>query len=157
MKKRKRNSAKRRSNKVDINQLVDCKKRFLMSDKITTYIANKKIVTRKRFTGKEWFFENHFPGYPVVPGHLLAEAMVQICRMFFEKPGEEEKDMIYFLGSTKIRFFNIVRPKDILFITVYPSRIFSKANAGIFDSEAHVKKRLVAKATFTVYGKRIKL
>jgi 3-hydroxyacyl-[acyl-carrier-protein] dehydratase len=40
-----------------------------------------------RFTGEEVYFEDHFPGYPIVPGVLLLEAMRETAQAAVEKGG----------------------------------------------------------------------
>ena len=40
-----------------------------------------------RFTGEEIYFEDHFPGYPIVPGVLLLEAMRETAQAVVEKGG----------------------------------------------------------------------
>jgi 3-hydroxyacyl-[acyl-carrier-protein] dehydratase len=40
-------------------------------------IDEKHVVAEYRFTGEEFFYAGHFPGDPVTPGVILAEAMAQ--------------------------------------------------------------------------------
>ena len=133
---------------INIKKVLPFKRPFLLIDKMLSYQPYKKIVTQKYVTGKEWFLKGHFPGRPVMPGHLIAEAMAQTCALFFKRIAEEKKEKIFYLASSKTRFFKVVTPKDRLIITVRPVRMFS--SAGIFKGEVRVRNKLVAKGEFTI-------
>ena len=51
--------------------------RFILIDKIIELEPGKKILATKRFSADEDFFQDHFPGFPVVPGVLQTEMMAQ--------------------------------------------------------------------------------
>lgn len=134
--------------KVDVKKILPFKSSFLLIDEILFYKPGQKVVAQKYLTGKEWYIKGHFPNNPLMPGHLIAESMAQACALFFEKIAKRKKRRIFYLASSKVRFFRAVRPKDTLIITAYPIRMFSRA--GIFKTEARVKNNLVAKGEFTL-------
>ena len=51
--------------------------RFLFVDQILELTPGKSIKAMHIFSGEEDFFQDHFPGFPVVPGVLLTEMMAQ--------------------------------------------------------------------------------
>tara|TARA_B110000971_G_C19841847_1_gene422909 strand:+ start:328 stop:801 length:474 start_codon:yes stop_codon:yes gene_type:complete len=51
---------------------------FLMIDFVTSVSPGKYANGYKNFTNNEWFFPQHFPGNPNVPGALQLEAMAQM-------------------------------------------------------------------------------
>jgi 3-hydroxyacyl-[acyl-carrier-protein] dehydratase len=53
--------------------------RWLLVDRIDSLEAGATVRGVKRFHPSERFFEDHFPGFPVVPGVLILEALAQIA------------------------------------------------------------------------------
>lgn len=51
--------------------------RFILIDELTEISRGRSAVARKVFDESEEFFVDHFPGFPIVPGVLLSEAMSQ--------------------------------------------------------------------------------
>ena len=51
--------------------------RFIFVDKILELTPGKSIRALKKISHNEDYFEDHFPGFPVVPGVLLTEMMAQ--------------------------------------------------------------------------------
>jgi 3-hydroxyacyl-[acyl-carrier-protein] dehydratase len=49
---------------------------FLLVDEVLEHTATR-IVGQKTFSGREEFFDGHYPDYPLVPGVLLCEAAMQ--------------------------------------------------------------------------------
>jgi 3-hydroxyacyl-[acyl-carrier-protein] dehydratase len=55
--------------------------RFLFIDRILKLEPGKFIEAEHVFAGDQDFFQDHFPGFPVVPGVLLTEMMGQAAAM----------------------------------------------------------------------------
>jgi len=53
--------------------------RWLLVDRIEALEQGRTAVGVKVFGPEERFFEDHFPGFPVVPGVLLLEALAQLA------------------------------------------------------------------------------
>ena len=49
---------------------------FLLVDEIVEQ-TDTRICCRKRFTGDEFWYQGHYPDYPLTPGVLLCEAALQ--------------------------------------------------------------------------------
>ena len=52
--------------------------RWFLVDSIDEMIINEKALGRKTYSSDEEFFQDHFPGFPVVPGVLIMESLAQI-------------------------------------------------------------------------------
>lgn len=51
--------------------------RFVLIDRLVELEPGKRAVAKRVFSEEEEIFQDHFPGFPVVPGVLLTEAMGQ--------------------------------------------------------------------------------
>ena len=51
--------------------------RFVLVDRIVSLEPGESIVAARRIPPDEEYFQDHFPGFPVVPGVLLTEMMAQ--------------------------------------------------------------------------------
>ena len=89
---------------------------FLLVDRVTEVTENA-IVGYKNVSINKEFMQGHFPGYPIMPGVLIVEAMAQISGvlgfiMNDEKP--RAGSLFLFAGAEKIRFKKQVVPGDQL-------------------------------------------
>lgn len=128
----------------DIKSLLPHREPFLFVDEILS-ADEKGSVCIKRFTGDEFFFQGHFPQYPVVPGVLLVETMAQAggAALSFQKVFSE--DSLFFLATVdKVKFRNQVRPGDTLRLEIENRRV--SANMIKQRGKAYVGDVLAAEA-----------
>ena len=96
----------------EIENLLPHREPFLFVDEIVQ-ADEKKIIAKHVFTEKEFFFQGHFPEYPVVPGVILIETMAQSGGAGLRKTGVLGDGALFFLASVdKVKFRRQVRPGD---------------------------------------------
>ena len=88
---------------------------FLLIDRIVEFERTKRLVAIKNVTINEPFFQGHFPGYPIMPGVLVVEAMAQAggIIIMYELP-DREKKLVVFTGIERAKFRRPVTPGDQL-------------------------------------------
>ena len=91
---------------------------FLFLDRVVSHDA-KGSVGIVTFGPERDFFRGHFPGYPIVPGVILLEAMCQSAAagvLIGQREGQyaATSDILLFAGADKVRFRRPVRPGDTL-------------------------------------------
>jgi 3-hydroxyacyl-[acyl-carrier-protein] dehydratase len=96
----------------EIENLLPHRDPFLFVDEIVE-ATQEKIIARRTFTEKEYFFKGHFPEYPVVPGVILVETMAQSGGAGLRKIGILGGDALFFFATVdKVKFRRQVRPGD---------------------------------------------
>ena len=128
----------------EIESLLPHRQPFLFVNEITE-AGEKKITAKYTFTGKEFFFEGHFPGYPVVPGVILIETMAQSGGAGLRKSGKLGDNALFFLAAVnKVKFRRQVRPGEELRCEIENLRI--SANMIKQAGKAFVGSELAAEA-----------
>ncbi|MGN0834105.1 MAG: 3-hydroxyacyl-ACP dehydratase FabZ [Kiritimatiellia bacterium] len=91
---------------------------FLFLDRLVSH-SSSESVGEVTFGAERDFFRGHFPGFPIVPGVILLEAMAQAAAagvLVSQREGEVARtsDILLFAGADKVRFRRPVRPGDRL-------------------------------------------
>src|SRR6476659_9590847 len=93
------------SGSLDINQIqaiLPHRYPFLLIDRVVEMERRKKIVAIKNVTINEPFFTGHFPGFPIMPGVLIVEAMAQTGAVAVLGMPENEGKMAFFAGIDEV-------------------------------------------------------
>ena len=135
----------------DIQEILDLlphRYPFLLIDRIVEFEPTKRLVAIKNVTINEPFFQGHFPGYPIMPGVLVVEAMAQAggVIMTHELPDRHEK-LVVFTGIERAKFRRPVAPGDQLRIEI--EVLSFRSRAGKIQGRATVDGKLACEATLT--------
>ncbi|MCI0356623.1 MAG: 3-hydroxyacyl-ACP dehydratase FabZ [Acidobacteria bacterium] len=103
----------------DIQRILPHRYPFLLIDRVVDLTRKQRIVAIKNVSINEPFFAGHFPGFPIMPGVLIVEAMAQAggALLLTEVPDRDAKLMV-FTGIEKARFRRPVVPGDQLRLEV---------------------------------------
>lgn len=121
---------------------------FLLVDRAEEYLPHTSIIGIKCVTVNEPFFQGHFPGYPVMPGVLIVEAMAQTGAVLMSKSldVDTEGKTIFFVSLDNCKFRTPVRPGDVIRMHVEVLR--ARGDVFKFHGRAMVGEKVAAEAEF---------
>jgi 3-hydroxyacyl-[acyl-carrier-protein] dehydratase len=109
-------------------------------------IDDKTIAVEAQVPEKNTIFEGHFPGYPIMPGVLLIEAMAQTSGWLVI--GLTKFERMPFLGAVKeAKMRGFVSPGDLL--TIDASIVHEGSGFAITSAKVRVGGELKCSATLT--------
>lgn len=129
-------------NLEQIKEIIPHRDPFLLIDSIAEIEEGKRAVGIKRVRADEPFFKGHFPGYPVMPGVLIVEALAQTGAVVILSQKESRGKIAFFGGIDKFRFKKEVRPGDELKLEVEIIKIRGPIGKG--KGTAYVNDEVVA-------------
>jgi len=86
----------------------------LLIDRLIECVPGKSARGLKCVTVNEPFFQGHFPGYPVMPGVLVLEALIQLSTLLAESSGVGALGTVQTIDG--VRFKRQVVPGDQLLL-----------------------------------------
>jgi len=121
---------------------------FLLIDRVLEFEPQKRLVAIKNVTMNEPFFQGHFPGYPIMPGVLIVEAMAQAgALIMLSEIADRNTKLAVFTGIEKAKFRRPITPGDQVRIEV--NVLSFRSRAGRIQGSATVDGKLACEATLT--------
>lgn len=120
---------------------------FLLVDRITECVPGESAKGIKCVTTNEPFFQGHFPGFKVMPGVLIIEALAQVGAVAILSAPDWKGRTAYFAGIDKAKFRRKVVPGDVL--TMETKIIKCKGPIGVSQAVATVDGQVVAQGQLT--------
>ncbi|WP_083762877.1 3-hydroxyacyl-ACP dehydratase FabZ [Thermocrinis albus] len=119
---------------------------LLLVDKILHMELGKRIVGVKNVSVNEPYFQGHFPGFPLMPGVYILEAMAQVGGILMIKSLDLQvgKYAVVFAGIDEARFKKPVFPGDQLLLEL--EVISLKKTLSKMKGVAKVNGQVVAEA-----------
>jgi 3-hydroxyacyl-[acyl-carrier-protein] dehydratase len=138
----------------DILPILPHRPPFLFVDRVVAIEPGKSIVAERRLRPEEPQFSGHFPGRPIMPGVLVAEALAQTSGLLIglsetlTSAAPPAGPKAFFLATTSLKFTHPAVPGDVLVLRATSERQFG----GLFrfNVEANAGRNVIATGSLTL-------
>ncbi len=101
-----------------IKSAIPHREPFLLLDEIVEQ-SGDRIVCRKTFTGDEFWYQGHYPDFPITPGVILCEAAMQAGAVLLSALIEEAAGAVpVATRANNVQFKKMVFPGDTILLEV---------------------------------------
>lgn len=108
-----------------------------------------RIVCKKTFRADEFFFQGHYPEFPIVPGVILCEAAMQAGAVLLSGEIPQGEKKVPVAGRLRdVKFKRMVRPGESILIEA----IMNEQTQGAFflSAKVTVEGKLAVTLSFVV-------
>jgi 3-hydroxyacyl-[acyl-carrier-protein] dehydratase len=121
--------------------------RFVLIDRILDLVPGQSLVAVKNLSLAEEYLADHFPGFPVMPGVLMLEALTQAGAWLIRETEEFAHSVIVLKQAKTIKYGSFVEPGRQLQLHVelvsHGERDTVFKGKGIIDDQVMVQGRFV--------------
>jgi 3-hydroxyacyl-[acyl-carrier-protein] dehydratase len=120
--------------------------RFVLIDRILEVQRGEALVAVKNLSLAEEYLSDHFPGFPVMPGVLMLEALTQAGAWLIRDMEDFAHSIILLKQAKTIKYGSFVEPGRQLELRVnlvtHNERETTFKGAGLIDGQEMVKGRI---------------
>jgi 3-hydroxyacyl-[acyl-carrier-protein] dehydratase len=119
--------------------------RFVLIDRIVELKSGKSLTAVKNLSLGEEYLADHFPGFPVMPGVLMLEALAQAGAWLIREQEDFANSVVLLKQAKTIKYGSFVEPGRQLQLrvelTAHGARESSFKGVGLIDGQEMVKGR----------------
>lgn len=123
---------------------------FLFLDEIVEFEPGKGATAIWRVKSDLEVFKGHFPGRPILPGVLIAEALAQTGAYCVLTDERFSGKLLVFGGIDKMRFKGMVSPGDTIVLNTEMTRLSSVGGKGKVTASVNDKKVCEGEIMFAI-------
>ena len=121
---------------------------FQLIDRIVDLnLADRKISSEALVPAASTIFEGHFPGYPLMPGVLLIEAMAQTSGWLVVALNRFQR-MPFLAAVKEAKLRTFVKPGQLLSIDAYLEH--DGSGYAVVEAKIRAERKLICDATLTL-------
>lgn len=120
--------------------------RFEFVDRIVELDRGKRIVAVKAVSLAEEYLADHFPTFPVLPGVLMLEAMVEAGAWLVRDAQDFAAPVVLLRQAKNVTYKSFVKPGQLLTLTVTCRRL--EQGESSFEGVGHRDQTEVVRARF---------
>ena len=121
--------------------------RFALIDRVDELEPGVRIAARKNLSLAEEYLADHFPGFPVMPGVLMLEAMTQAGAWLTRATEDFAHSIVLLQEARNVKYGSFVEPGETLYIVAEMLKQDDRATTlkarGTVDGRATVSARLI--------------
>ncbi|NIA22099.1 MAG: beta-hydroxyacyl-ACP dehydratase [Anaerolineaceae bacterium] len=92
--------------------------KFYLTDRVLELETGKRIVAVKNLSLAEEYLQDHFPSYPVLPGVLMFEAMIQAAAWLQRVTTDFAQSMVVLQEARNVKYGAFFKPGTQMVVTV---------------------------------------
>jgi len=92
--------------------------KFILIDRITELVPGERIRAVKALSLAEEYLADHFPCFPVMPGVLMIEALVQASAWLVRETESYAHSLLLLAEAKNVTYKSFVSPGQVLEVTV---------------------------------------
>ena len=123
--------------------------KFILVDRITELLPERRICTLKSLTLSEEYLGDHFRTFPVMPGVLMLECMVQSAAWLVRATEDFAHSLVYLSSAKNVTYKNFVAPGGVLNMEVDCKRM--QADCSEFIGRGFSAEQEMVKARITLH------
>ena len=119
--------------------------RFILIDKVVSLDSGRKIKAVKSLSLAEEYLADHFPTFPVLPGVLLLEGLIESASWLVREAENFAHSMILLEQARNVKYRSFLVPGDLIEYTVEANTIEENVSSftgfGLSQGERIVEAR----------------
>jgi 3-hydroxyacyl-[acyl-carrier-protein] dehydratase len=118
--------------------------KFILIDKLVRVEPGKAASAVKQLSLAEEYLADHFPTFPVLPGVLMLEAMIQTCAWLVRVTQDFSRSMVVLSEARNVSYGSFVAPGDKMEVACEALKVEDAASS--FKAQCTVDGQSTAKA-----------
>ncbi len=124
--------------------------RFHLIDRILELEPGKRIRLVKNLTLAEEYLADHFPTFPVMPGVLMLQTLVEGAAWLLRATEDFQHSVIVLRDARNVKYGNFMQPGNSMIVTVEAAEIAPGNPLAVFKGKAETAGASTVAAKFTV-------
>lgn len=127
--------------------------KFVLIDRILELESGKRITAQKSLSLAEEYLSEHFPKFPVLPGVLMLEALVQASAWIVRERLDFRPSLVLLKEARNVTYKSFLSPGHVLTIDAECQSLTDDLST--FSAQGRVEDRVVVKARLTLRHLRL--
>src|SRR5437660_12264680 len=124
--------------------------RFHLVDRIVEVVPGERIRIAKNLTLGEEYLADHFPTFPVMPGVLMLETLVEAGAWLLRLTDDYRHSVIVLRDARNVKYGNFMQPGFSMVVTVEMTDGAADAPEVTFEGKGEMEVTSTVSARFTL-------